>query len=111
MRTNLSLDLDEVVSIEEMGYLPTWDFEIPDTHCYFANGVLVHNSLENDSDVVMILHRDDYYREQQEESPALDGLAQCYVLKNRQGRKGIAKLAWLPEYCSFADCVEETIPF
>lgn len=66
-------------------------------------------SLENDSDVVMILHRDDYYREQKEESPILDGLAQCYILKNRQGAKGIAQLMWLPEYCSFADCLN--IPF
>lgn len=60
-------------------------------------------SLENDSDVVMILHREDYYREQKEENPDLDGEAQCYILKNRQGPKGIAQLIWLPEYCSFSD--------
>ena len=60
-------------------------------------------SLENDSDIVMIIHREDYYREQKEENPILDGLAQCYVLKNRQGKKGIANLVWLPEYCSFSD--------
>lgn len=60
-------------------------------------------SLENDSDVVMILHREDYYREQKEEHPQLDGEAQCYILKNRQGRKGIAQLIWIPEYCSFSD--------
>lgn len=63
-------------------------------------------SLENDSDIVMIIHRDDYYREQKEENPDLDGQAQCYVLKNRQGRKGVAQLVWLPEYCSFSDVVE-----
>jgi len=61
-------------------------------------------SLENDSDIVIIIHREDYYREQKEEHPILDGLAQCYVLKNRQGKKGIAQLVWLPEYCSFANC-------
>jgi len=82
-----------------------------DNHIPKLSDLRGSGSLENDSDVVMILHRDDYYREQQEESPSLDGVAQCYVLKNRQGRKGIATLAWLPEYCSFADCVEETIGY
>ncbi len=69
-------------------------------------------SLENDSDIVLIVHREDYYREQKEENPALDGEAQCYVLKNRQGKKGIAQLTWLPEYCSFSDRAHDSdIPF
>ncbi len=69
-------------------------------------------SLENDSDIVLIVHREDYYREQKEENPTLDGEAQCYVLKNRQGKKGIAQLTWLPEYCSFSDCAHDgDLPF
>lgn len=71
-------------------------------------------TLEHDSDVVLLLHRDDYYREMRDEDAVLDGLAKCYIAKNRHGKKGIAKLIWLPEYCSFADCREEGfggIPF
>lgn len=69
-------------------------------------------SLENDSDIVMIIHREDYYREQKEEHPDLDGEAQCYVLKNRQGPKGVGQLTWLPEYCSFADRAHQSdLPF
>lgn len=82
-----------------------------DNHIPKLSDLRGSGSLENDSDVVMILHREDYYREQQTKEPILDGLAQCYVLKNRQGRKGIAELTWLPEYCSFADCVSEATPF
>lgn len=68
--------------------------------------------LENDADIVMAIHRDDYYREQKEENPMLDGEAKIYVLKNRQGKKGIAKLVWLPEYFSFSDISNyDKIPF
>ena len=60
-------------------------------------------TLEHDSDVVLLLHRDDYYREMKDEHATLDGAAKCYIAKNRHGKKGIANLIWLPEYCSFAD--------
>jgi len=66
--------------------------------------------LENDADIILAIHRDDYYREQKEENPTLDGEAKIYVLKNRQGRKGVARMVWLPEYFSFAD-VKDNIPF
>ena len=74
-----------------------------DNHIPKLSDLRGSGSLENDSDVVMILHREDYYREQQEKEPNLDGTANCYILKNRHGRKGIAELVWLPEYCSFSD--------
>lgn len=59
-------------------------------------------SIENDARVVMILHRDDYYREQ-EEGAELDGMAQLYVLKSSEGKKGTVNLVWLPEFCSFSE--------
>jgi len=74
-----------------------------DNHIPKLSDLRGSGSLENDSDVVMILHREDYYREQAEKEPDLDGVANCYVLKNRHGKKGIAELVWLPEYCSFSD--------
>lgn len=78
-----------------------------DNHIPKLSDLRGSGSLENDADVVMILHREDYYREQREETPQLDGLAQCYVLKNRHGRKGIAQLVWLPEYATFAELAKE----
>lgn len=78
-----------------------------DNHIPKLSDLRGSGSLENDADVVMILHREDYYREQKDENPELDGLAQCYVLKNRHGKKGIAQLVWLPEYATFADLARE----
>ena len=31
------------------------------THNFIANGIATHNSIEQDADVVILLHRDDYY--------------------------------------------------
>lgn len=83
-----------------------------DNHIPKLSDLRGSGSLENDSDIVMIIHREDYYREQKEEHPDLDGEALCYILKNRQGPKGIAPLAWVPQYCSFSDRAHEgDLPF
>jgi hypothetical protein len=57
----MNLDFDEVMGIEEIGDLEVYDFVIPESHCYFANGVLIHNSgdLEQDADIVVGIYRDD----------------------------------------------------
>jgi len=59
---------DEVMSIEEVGEIEMFDFEIPGTNCYFANGILVHNSgdLEQDADVVIGVYREDKDSEEME---------------------------------------------
>jgi replicative DNA helicase len=83
-----------------------------DNHIPKLSDLRGSGSLENDSDVVIVIHREDYYREQKDENPELDGVAKAYVLKNRQGRKGIAELVWMPEYCSFSDPArDENLPF
>jgi hypothetical protein len=55
-----NLILDEVMEISEVGNRDTYDFVIPKTHCYIANGILVHNSadVEADADIVILLHRE-----------------------------------------------------
>lgn len=69
-------------------------------------------SLEQDADVVMLLHREDYYRRSEEPSSyEKDGLAELIVAKNKRGPAGIAKLIFLEEYAKFGDlrkdCQEE----
>lgn len=50
-----SFCLDEIVSIEKVGRVHTYDLTIPDTHCFFANGILVHNSsdIEETADTLL----------------------------------------------------------
>jgi len=64
-------------------------------------------ALEQDADIVMLLHREDYYRSR--ENPGtddVDGSAEVIVAKNRRGPTGIAELTFLDEYVKFGDLVK-----
>jgi replicative DNA helicase len=72
---------DEVVSIDPIGMQDVFDATVPGLHNFIANGIAVHNSIEQDADVVILLHRDDYY---DKESPRA-GEADFIVAKHRNG--------------------------
>jgi replicative DNA helicase len=72
---------DEIVSIEELGEQDVYDATVMGTHNFIANGIATHNSIEQDADVVILLHRDDYY---DKESPRA-GEADFIVAKHRNG--------------------------
>jgi len=66
-------------------------------------------AIEQDGDVVMLLHREDYYRRYESKNYSeFDGLAEVFVAKNRRGPCGIARLTFLDEYVSFADLTEKS---
>jgi replicative DNA helicase len=72
---------DEVVGVETMGNQEVYDATVAGAHNFVANGIAVHNSIEQDADVVILLHRDDYY---DRESPRA-GEADFIVAKHRNG--------------------------
>jgi replicative DNA helicase len=72
---------DEVVAIEPDGVETVYDATVAGAHNFVANGIAVHNSIEQDADVVILLHRDDYY---DQESPRA-GEADFIVAKHRNG--------------------------
>lgn len=72
---------DEIVSIESVGQRDVYDATVLGTHNFIANGIATHNSIEQDADVVILLHRDDYY---DKESPRA-GEADFIVAKHRNG--------------------------
>ena len=61
-------------------------------------------SLEQDADVVMFLHRPDYYRRQQDPAAKdLDSTAEILVAKQRNGPVGMVKLSFIEEAMGFFD--------
>jgi len=64
-------------------------------------------SLEEDSDVVILLHRTDYYKEREDKDfkPEESDLANAMMIvaKNRQGPCGSFNLTWLPEIFKFTE--------
>ena len=56
-------------------------------------------SIEQDADIVILIHREDYYDENTPER----GVAEIIVAKNRSGEPGTVKLAWIGAQTKFAD--------
>src|SRR3546814_18824604 len=56
-------------------------------------------SIEQDSDVVMFIYRDEVY----DPKPENAGQAEIIVAKHRSGPTGIVQLAFLPPYTRFAN--------
>ena len=54
-------------------------------------------SIEQDADLVWFLYRDEYYNSETEDK----NIAECIFAKNRNGRVGTIKLAWLGQFQLF----------
>jgi len=72
---------DEVVEITGLGRKPVYDATVPGTHNFIANGVVVHNSLEQDADMVLLIHRPDAF----ERDDPRAGEADLIIAKHRNG--------------------------
>ncbi len=90
---------DEVVEVTSGGSQPTFDATVEGTHNFVANGVVAHNSLEQDADVVIFIYRDEVYNR---DSPDR-GTAEIIVAKHRNGPTGVTNLAFLDHYTRFAN--------
>ncbi len=89
---------DEIASITEIGEEDVYDATVPGVHNFVANDIIVHNSIEQDSDVVMFLLRREYYDPYDK-----PGLAELIVAKNRHGGVGSVNLAFRKEIAQFAN--------
>jgi replicative DNA helicase len=86
---------DEVVSIEPIGEQEVFDATVRGMHNFVADGVIAHNSIEQDADVVMFLYRDEVYHPDTQDKD----MAEVIVAKHRAGRTGTARLVFL-DYCT-----------
>jgi len=90
---------DRVSSIESIGLQPVYDATVLGTHNFVANGTNLHNSIEQDSDVVILLHREDAY---ERESPRA-GEADLIIAKHRNGPTATVTVAFQGHYSRFVD--------
>jgi replicative DNA helicase len=90
---------DAVVSTESIGYQSVYDATVLGTHNFIANGINIHNSIEQDSDVVILLHREDAY---EKESPRA-GEADLIVAKHRNGPTATLTVAFQGHYSRFVE--------
>ena len=90
---------DTVVAIETLGPQPVYDATVLETHNFIADGVVVHNSLEQDADMVILLYREDAF---EKESPRA-GEADFIVAKHRNGPTATVTVAFQGHYSRFVD--------
>jgi replicative DNA helicase len=88
---------DRIVEITPLGEQPTFDVTVEGRHNFIADGVVVHNSIEQDADMVMFLYRDEYYNGDSERK----GEADVIIGKHRNGPTGIVTLSWMEKYTKF----------
>jgi replicative DNA helicase len=88
---------DEVVSIQEDGQEEVFDLTVPGPHNFIASDLFVHNSIEQDADMVAFIYRDEVYNPTDENK----GLAELIIAKHRSGETGTIDLVFLGETTSF----------
>jgi replicative DNA helicase len=91
---------DTVVSVELDGVEEVYDATVLDCHNFIANGIAVHNSIEQDADMVILLHRD-------KADPGREGEADVIVAKHRNGPTKDIVLAFQGHYSRFANMARD----
>ncbi|NJK73112.1 MAG: replicative DNA helicase [Richelia sp. CSU_2_1] len=88
---------DEIASLEVSGEAEVYDLTVPALHNFVANDIIVHNSIEQDADLVIMLYRDEYYNP---DSPDR-GIAEVIITKHRNGPTGTIKLLFDAQFTCF----------
>jgi replicative DNA helicase len=87
---------DRVVSIEQLGVESVYDITVPGHHNFVAGNIIVHNSIEQDADIVMFIYRPEVYFDD-----APEGIAEIIIGKHRNGPVGSVQLAFIKDYTRF----------
>ena len=63
-------------------------------------------AIEQDADVVMFVHREEYYQTNEEDKARVAGQAEIMVAKQRNGPTGEIKLSWRKDFTRFVNAVQ-----
>ncbi len=94
---------DEIVSIKPLEEEEVFDATVPGEHNFLANDIIVHNSLEQDADIVLFIYREDRYNPE----TARKGIADIIVAKHRNGPTGKVELYFDDQTVSFRNLAKE----
>ncbi len=90
---------DRIAAIEPDGEAKVFDLTVEDHHNFVAGDIVVHNSIEQDSDVVLFIYRERFYNP----DIAADrrNQAEIIIAKNRNGPLGKIDLIFVDEQTRF----------
>nr|YP_011005551.1 Replication helicase subunit [Cutleria multifida]WAM62555.1 Replication helicase subunit [Cutleria multifida] len=99
-RNNLNkynITWDKVNKIKYENLAVVYDLQISTYSNYLTNHLIIHNSIEQDADVVVMLYRDDYYNKDSCEK----NMIEVIIAKHRNGPIGETKLRFDPKFLRF----------
>jgi replicative DNA helicase len=92
-----SIYWDEISLVEYDCEAEVFDLTVDVQHTFIAANFFVHNSIEQDADVVGFIYREEQYNRTEEN----EGLAEFIIAKQRNGPTGTVKMAFLKEFTRF----------
>ena len=99
-----------VIALSQLSRAPTGRTN----HRPMLNDIRDSGAIEQDADVVMFLHREEYYGDTGGDEPVEKNVAEIIIAKQRNGSLGTVKLGWKGEYTWFFDLsprAKEAVPF
>ncbi len=92
----LAIELNvPIIALQQLSRAPTGR----SNHRPMLSDIRESGAIEQDADVVMFLHREDYYNPDTEEK----NIAELIIAKQRNGALGTVKLGWKGEFTKFLD--------
>nr|YP_009736201.1 Replication helicase subunit [Scytosiphon promiscuus]YP_010147388.1 DNA replication helicase [Scytosiphon lomentaria]QDM58288.1 Replication helicase subunit [Scytosiphon promiscuus]QDM58431.1 Replication helicase subunit [Scytosiphon promiscuus]QQP22244.1 DNA replication helicase [Scytosiphon lomentaria]QTW91448.1 replication helicase subunit [Scytosiphon lomentaria]WAM64526.1 Replication helicase subunit [Scytosiphon lomentaria] len=92
-----SITWEKVNKISYYELAPVYDLHISNYSNYLTNHLVIHNSIEQDADIVIMLYREDYYNKETIEK----NIIELIIAKHRNGPIGSTKLIFDPKYLRF----------
>jgi replicative DNA helicase len=100
------ISLDRIVAVTPVGEEAVYDATVVGTHNFLANGIIVHNSIEQDADIVCFIYRDEVY----DKDSSAKGEAELIVAKHRNGPLRTVRLSFLGHHSRFANMARSPAP-
>jgi replicative DNA helicase len=93
---------DAIAAIEPDGVEEVFDLTVPGPHNFVAEDIVVHNSIEQDADVVAFLYRAERYGiTVDDRGNSTEGIAELIIGKQRNGPIGSVEVAFVNQYARF----------